>query len=196
MYYEYTYISAVPNLPYFRAIQTLDSKLINYGCNQTTQEFFDMTKAAPEDTNRIFDPAYSSTIQSLSDQLTDFRIELADNITDALLHCFVKNISQKDLAAFDIDEENLPDIEDNISLFPDPAINQLNIAFSAAQESLDVSLYITDMLGKILQTEKINIVKGANLFELKLDDRLPAGCYTVTIVTSDVRVGKPFLIEK
>jgi hypothetical protein len=29
-----------------------------------------------------------------------------------------------------------------------------------------------------------------------LDDRLPAGCYTVTIVTSDVRVGKPFLIEK
>ena len=195
MYYEYIHNTGSDDLPYIRGIRTFDSKLTTYGCDQSVQEFFDLDSDMEENTNLIFEPQYAATIASLSSQMDDFRDQYHD-IVESLVSCNFSNLKLRDENGADMDGENLPYLDENLTLFPNPAIDQLNIAFTSENENDNATVLISDMLGSQLISEKMKIVKGINLFEMKLDKQFSEGTYMLTIISNDVRTAHPFLVQK
>jgi hypothetical protein len=81
---------------------------------------------------------------------------------------------------------------ESTSLFPNPAVNQINIDLSGIREPVS-SLRITDAAGKILMERKI----GLENQQLKIDvSNFTAGIYFVEAITSaGWRIGK-FEVQK
>lgn len=69
----------------------------------------------------------------------------------------------------------------NISLFPNPADNELQIAFSSQVGSNEIKFFITDLTGKRLQQHVVNANEGNNLVYIATEN-LSAGTYLIQMI--------------
>jgi PKD repeat protein len=67
------------------------------------------------------------------------------------------------------------------NLYPNPVLDKLNINISSTETQL-ATIRIMDLTGKVLITEKTNLIQGSNLIELNTSD-LNSGIYLVEIVS-------------
>lgn len=66
-----------------------------------------------------------------------------------------------------------------IGVLPNPAYNEVNVLFTSVTAG-NVSMKLTDMIGKELQSKNVISELGLNKIELSVDD-LPAGVYFITL---------------
>ena len=195
VYYEYVYDSYTPSLPYIKSVRTPQAKLVEYGCNQSTREFFDLTLDPNEDSNRINDDAYTTTIQSLTTQLNQLRLQLKDTAGQKILTCFLANQSQKEVPF--ISEEEASMIEDQrLLLFPDPASVELNIGYQSEADDPDTRITIYNAWGSVVGSQALATSGGSNLFTISLPATLSDGCYFLSLHTSGKIFTAPFIIDK
>lgn len=69
----------------------------------------------------------------------------------------------------------------NISLFPNPADNEVQIAFSSNASSNEITFYVTDLTGKRLQQHAVQANEGNNLVYIATSN-LSAGTYLIQMV--------------
>lgn len=86
-----------------------------------------------------------------------------------------------------------PAIND-FNLFPNPAKEEVNVAFSASQnESIQVRVF--DMVGKTILNQNFNVESGYNKFSLDLT-LMNKGIYFVELTNSSERIVKKLILEK
>ena len=66
-----------------------------------------------------------------------------------------------------------------VYLYPNPAGNELTVEISVKEDGI-TTLLITDLLGKTIKTEELNLQKGNNIFKISLEE-LASGMYFVTL---------------
>ncbi|HRH66049.1 MAG TPA: M43 family zinc metalloprotease [Bacteroidia bacterium] len=86
-----------------------------------------------------------------------------------------------------------PGIND-FTLYPNPAKDEVNIAFSASQDEF-IQIRVFDMVGKTIRDEKINVASGMNKFSIDLA-LLNKGIYFVELTNSTERLVKKLILEK
>jgi hypothetical protein len=75
------------------------------------------------------------------------------------------------------------EIEENFSIFPNPAKEVLNVTFETT-ESRDVNIIITDVMGKTIQNQTNSYHEGQQTERLDLS-RLNKGYYFISIHNGD-----------
>lgn len=84
--------------------------------------------------------------------------------------------------------------DENVSLFPNPATNALNIAIYA-KEAGKGEVYIMDISGKVLVAHSINVDAGNNTLH-ENTSALPSGMYFVKVNCNDIATTKKLVIIK
>ncbi len=79
-----------------------------------------------------------------------------------------------------------------MSLFPNPASNQLTVAYDVAVD-VDVQIHILDFTGKVLQT--VNAVGGTHQERISISDLRP-GYYMVYMMAGDERMNQKFVVAR
>ncbi|MFM2268684.1 MAG: hypothetical protein RL757_2125, partial [Bacteroidota bacterium] len=74
------------------------------------------------------------------------------------------------------------------SIYPNPATANATLTFEVTQNS-DVTLTLTDLLGRIVSKQQINAVEGFNKVDLNLENT-PQGTYFVTLQDQNAKVTK------
>jgi hypothetical protein len=81
------------------------------------------------------------------------------------------------------------------TVFPTLVSNSIHIFFeSSAVEN--ASIQIIDMLGRIVKTEKIQLINGENLVSVNQLESIPQGNYIIKLESSTYRMNKQFSIVK
>ena len=88
----------------------------------------------------------------------------------------------------------LTEIPAELQLFPNPAIDQLNVRFGVTTLS-DASLIITDLQGRRIKQQRLEKVRGLVETSLMVD-RLPAGIYLLHVITPTGRQTEKFVVSK
>ncbi len=96
----------------------------------------------------------------------------------------------EELVIDDITIEEITDKPD-FNLFPVPTTGRLNVEYTAPQDG-SIYIEVVDANGKIMYTEKANVLKGTNALNMELFD-LPGGLYYMTIRDGSGHIiAKPF----
>ena len=96
----------------------------------------------------------------------------------------------QDIVAEPVDEPAINDF----NLFPNPAKEEVNVAFSASQnESIQVRVF--DMVGKTILNQNFNVESGYNKLSLDLT-LMNKGIYFVELTNSSERIVKKLILEK
>jgi hypothetical protein len=82
---------------------------------------------------------------------------------------------------------------DQISVYPNPASNMLNIAFDQAQTGKRI-ISISNLLGETIVSQEVDLI-NQNRIQLPLSG-LQNGAYLIHIASSDHSVMKPLLIKR
>ncbi len=81
----------------------------------------------------------------------------------------------------------------DLQIFPNPVQQSaLQIAFSIEKEAM-CEMQITDVLGRLIWSEKKNVLKGSQNFSLHLPPNLAQGLYFLTLKTEKNQLTKTFL---
>ncbi len=96
--------------------------------------------------------------------------------------------------ASDFNEEIATPIVNDFNLYPNPAQNEVNVAFNSPQ-SETVTVRIFDMVGKVVRTTEIGVNTGDNKFSFDLAD-LTKGIYFIELNSSSERLVKKLILEK
>lgn len=88
------------------------------------------------------------------------------------------------------------ELDDNISLFPNPADDAINLQFISGVDT-PITVYIWDELGKNVISREIEIVAGLNLIRFDIS-RLAPAVYTMQIITmgGNKKIYRQFIINK
>ncbi|MEZ5038491.1 MAG: T9SS type A sorting domain-containing protein [Saprospiraceae bacterium] len=82
----------------------------------------------------------------------------------------------------------------NVYLFPNPTRGELTLSFNMVN-SATVQLILTDLSGKVMRQEQVNLQEGQQRKELDTS-LLSPGIYFVHLVTKEERVAKKFVVIK
>jgi hypothetical protein len=83
---------------------------------------------------------------------------------------------------------------ENLSVFPNPAQDMLNIAFNTA-ENTDLSVQISDMIGRTVYTKQLGTVNGQQNLEISTQN-LPNGLYQVALLSNKGLTTQKIMIQK
>jgi len=72
----------------------------------------------------------------------------------------------------------------NMNVYPNPFDNKITVTVESAIES-NAEIRMADMLGQMVRTEKIQLLKGVNQIEINPDGRLAEGMYFLELRTSE-----------
>ncbi len=73
---------------------------------------------------------------------------------------------------------------DNIYVYPNPVTNTLNLAYYGTVSEETLELNIVDMVGKLIMSKNVNVIKGINTLQLDTED-LASGNYILRIKRSE-----------
>lgn len=187
--FEY-FSDTTQKIPDFRCVRSLQYKYIWSSCDQVTEEFYDLVNDPKEDTNQIFNPAYSSLIQDYRYKLDSIRLAVGDDpANDTIIPCSLLNV---DTIYLDVPARDEPN---GFTLSPDPVAETLTVHFPPVFTG-EVKLSIRDMEG-ILRIEK-NIFLPASykisevLFPVK---ELMPGVYIMSSVSNTAQHSMIFVKE-
>lgn len=77
-----------------------------------------------------------------------------------------------------------------LAIFPNPAINELNVSYSVANNSL-TNINITDLSGKVIQSHAIQSIQGSNVVTIDTE-ALSSGVYLIQLESGNKFVSKKF----
>lgn len=80
----------------------------------------------------------------------------------------------------------------DVNLYPNPANEAVNLAFNLSQEA-SFTLMITDVQGRIIQTQSMTRPEGSQLIKIPTSD-LESGTYLVHMISPDGKSSKRFVI--
>jgi len=83
---------------------------------------------------------------------------------------------------------------ENISMFPNPAQDVLNLGFNAV-ENTDLNIQITDAVGRLVQQQQLANVSGQQNLQISTQN-LPNGAYQVTLRSNKGLTTQKLLIQK
>jgi hypothetical protein len=86
------------------------------------------------------------------------------------------------------------DQENSFKLYPNPTREIVNFEIEVAQEE-QVSLYLTDLSGKLIKTEQMTLNSGTQQIVYNVSD-LPAGFYNVRIQGADFALNAKLVINR
>ena len=81
----------------------------------------------------------------------------------------------------------------DLSLFPNPSENELNIRFTALNAE-KATIQLRDIAGKVIRTEAINAASGSNLAMMSVKE-LATGSYFMTLTLGDVQQTIQFVVK-
>jgi hypothetical protein len=81
----------------------------------------------------------------------------------------------------------------DLSLFPNPTDNELNIQFTALNAE-KATIQLRDIAGKVIRTEAINAASGSNLAMMSVKE-LASGSYFMTLTLGDVQQTIQFVVK-
>ncbi|MBX7107933.1 MAG: sulfatase-like hydrolase/transferase [Chitinophagales bacterium] len=192
-YFESVYDPFTAALPSLRSVRTLHEKYIQYGCSHETAEFFNLSTDPAEDTNQVKNPLYAAAIGSLQLQLNNFKLELDDNAQEVVLNCFLKQGVQKYAEVSIPDPEDLPSIEDNVLIFPQPANQRITISFLSDENDDRAQCTVSDALGERVVQQYAAVISGQNNILMNIG-ALPPGYYLLTVDVNGKSITRPLLV--
>lgn len=192
MYFESIYDTYTPELPSLRSIRTFDAKLIAYGCDSETNEYFDLANDPLENTNMINNPDYGAAVDSLKSQLNYLKWLLNDTLQETIVSCYLEPGVQKS-SPMVFDPEDLPYVEDNLMIYPNPAKGKAMVGFLSSEAVPYAKITLHDALGNIVLSSHMNVVAGENTEVIDLSG-LPAGFYALTVSANDFGTSRPLII--
>ena len=81
----------------------------------------------------------------------------------------------------------------NISVYPNPFNDKTTISFYSSTEN-NITFIVQDLLGNIVKSENINLVKGKNEIPF-YKNKLVAGIYIYTLKSKSKVISKRFVIK-
>ena len=81
----------------------------------------------------------------------------------------------------------------NISVYPNPFNDKTTISFYSSTEN-NITFIVQDLLGNIVKSENINLVKGKNEITF-YKNKLVAGIYIYTLKNKSKVISKRFVIK-
>ncbi|MBA3648826.1 MAG: T9SS type A sorting domain-containing protein [Chitinophagales bacterium] len=84
--------------------------------------------------------------------------------------------------------------EGSLSLYPNPVQNTMNVKFSVLKSS-DISIYIVDMVGRLVSQSSVHAFEGENSYALDLN-KLNNGLYVMQLQNGSGKTFAKFMIEK
>jgi hypothetical protein len=85
--------------------------------------------------------------------------------------------------------------ENTFKIYPNPVKSMLNVSLNAKKTG-KIKMNITDLLGRLLQTDYYNIFKGENTIQIPINQRLRNGIYLITIEEGRYYSGKRFILVR
>jgi len=82
--------------------------------------------------------------------------------------------------------------ENQVNMYPNPAINELTLDLTLSQNYGERSIKIIDNLGRICQQENLNLMKGESVYKIALF--LLPGSYTIVFVSDNLNLLRKKLI--
>jgi len=93
-------------------------------------------------------------------------------------NAYIDNVCFSQLSQQNVNEYG---VSLNMGVYPNPFSDQFTVKFNADQKE-NISLQITDMLGRIISTKQWSVDIGSNNIDINLDDQ-PAGLYMLKLST-------------
>jgi len=144
--YEY---AGDPLIAAFRGVRTLTGMYIKSYCNQTTEEYYDLTNDPQNNTNQIYNSAYSTSISQCRALLDSLRTVYGDTKTPASRNCNIAHSSQKLY-----DPENDNEQENQLKMAPNLASASFEIYFRNLNQQ-PATLRIFDCMNQEITTREI-----------------------------------------
>ncbi len=104
------------------------------------------------------------------------------------------NVGSTTFRAIDGNEISSADLTSDMLVYPNPASNQVNVAFNSAKVD-KASIRIFDMVGRTVHTEEFTTESGVNKFNINMSD-VVKGIYFVELTNSGERVVKKLILDK
>ncbi|MCL4138790.1 UNVERIFIED_CONTAM: hypothetical protein GTU68_031736 [Idotea baltica] len=83
-------------------------------------------------------------------------------------------------------------IENTLTIYPVPTSNDLNVDLNVV-ESSELTIYVTDLTGRIVKTQQINSIAGQGTYTIETDN-LSVGTYLLSVIGKDMKMSKKFVI--
>lgn len=161
----YTTEGNYDKLPYVYALRDTSYKFIQYGCNETTEEFFDLSANPMEMNNLINNASYETIIATYRNKLEQ-AIEISgDTSEDTQINCFLVNNPPRIGEFYSGDEES-----EELFVYPNPGNNTIILNGTKNIEHVD----IFDMLGTHMQRTYLKEIDV---------QALPSGTYILVLYT-------------
>ncbi|MBA3648106.1 MAG: sulfatase-like hydrolase/transferase [Chitinophagales bacterium] len=190
--YEYLYSTAnFPTMPWIRSVRDSQYKYVKYGCNQITEEFFDIRNDSLELINLIKKSELQTVIQQYRDQMAQLRTQYGDTIKETLISCDLSNIEMSKL----INEREAED--DQIIVSPNPAFTTVNISGNFSNyKTTTADLRIVNALGQLIFTATVPCLGGSFEYNLDCKKIKNGGEYFVSIKDNDSIISQAFHVIK
>lgn len=134
-----------------------------------------------------------------------FLLDLEEGLTPGVSHVRYEifNVSDaNDVFAFTINYNDFVSVKENTQSFsslsgvyPNPALSKAFINITSTEFVNDATVTITNSLGSIVSSKKIDISAGKNIVALE-SENLTSGIYFATISANKTRVIKKFTVNK
>lgn len=86
------------------------------------------------------------------------------------------------------------EIEDRLTIYPNPATEQVNLIYSASKEQ-DLKMVVCNMMGQVVYQETRQINTGENRLSMGLTD-MANGVYVVSFIGKETRISQRLVVQK
>ncbi|MEO5675573.1 MAG: sulfatase-like hydrolase/transferase [Chitinophagales bacterium] len=185
--YEYCSQEALPPI---RAVRSVEYKYIYSFCDQTTEEFYDLIIDPKENTNQIFNPAYTSLIQEYRNKKDSLRVVFNDTISE-IRHCSLAKIQMRNSVESESESE-YADVN-GIYLFPSPADQRLQLRFFVGK-NMSMLLTVKNEMGETMVT---NFSRENGWIRLVVDcsNWLPGAYFAFLLDDEEIRTCKMMVMH-
>lgn len=136
-----------------------------------------------------------SSVKGVGNSTTLQRYEFKDVRNGDVTYYRLRQVDQDGKSALsDIRKTSCESNASQLAVYPVPAQNLVNIAFTAERNGKAV-IKLIDVAGRVLKLQKVEVIKGANTFKLNVGD-LITGQYILQIVRDNEVQTKEVLIAK
>ncbi len=99
------------------------------------------------------------------------------------------------LAAVNLSVNDVNGTAATYSIYPNPAQNVINIMVDAKQAGKNTVLAVTDVTGKVVVTQPVQLSAGVNAYSVDMSS-FPAGMYIVTVNNSQLKIAEKVQVQR
>lgn len=99
------------------------------------------------------------------------------------------------LAAVNLSVNDVNGTAATYSIYPNPAQNVINIMVDAKQAGKNTVLAVTDITGKVVVTQPVQLSAGVNAYSVNMS-AFPAGMYIVSVNNSQLKIAEKVQVQR